>query len=336
MELMAASTIFLIAMGAIFTVLQIGGAMRENINDSSETVNNARMAVNAVGRDAINAGLGYSRVGAIVPDDFANDLLGMPADNGTARDLFTSIIAGNEISTSAMSVGSEKNDTIAFLYRDLEFNSGNAIVINDVNYSNNWIDLKTTTGGCSECKKWDMYLIESGNGNHALGIATQIRESNSTIRLHKTNPLELNRETNLPDAERTILTPCGTNEVANCFLYAPQATVKKVHLIKYSVNSEGTLLRTIYGNNTGESQNEQVREFPLVHNVQHFQIRYLMSDGSFSNDPSNDQDVQGNLNEVVQIEVNVTIKADSEISGNAQEVTLSSTFSTRNLKYDVE
>ena len=336
MELMAASTIFLVAMGAIFAVLQIGGSMRENINDSSETVNNARMAVNAVGRDAINAGLGYSRVGAIVPDNLAGDLFGVPNDSGSARDLFTSIIAGNEISTSSLSVGSEKNDSLTLLYRDLGFNNGNAVVINDVDYNPNWIDLKTASGECSNCRKWDLYLVESGNGNHALAIANQIRDSNSTIRLHKNNPLDLNRRTDLDAAERSILTPCGTNEVANCFLYAPQATVKKVHLINYRVNSDGTLLRTIYGNNSGQSESEQIREFPLVHNVQHFQVRYLMSDGSFSNDPSNSQDNQGNMNEVVQIEVTVKVRAESETTNTSQVVTLSSTFSTRNLKYDVE
>ena len=336
MELMAASAIFLVAMGAIFTVLQIGGSMRENINDSSETVNNARMAVNSVGRDAINAGLGYSRVGAIVPDNFANQLLGIAQDSGTSRDLLTSIVAGDEVSNSSISVGTEKNDSIAFLYRDLSFNSGNAVVINDVDYSANWIDLKTSTGACSNCRKWDLYLVESGNGNHALAIANNIRDSNSTIRLHKNNPLQLNVRTDLPDGDRSILTPCGTNEVANCFIYSPQATVKKVYFVSYSVNDQGTLVRKIYGNNTGESDTEQIQTFPLVHNVQHFQVRYLMSDGTFSNDPSNSQDNQGNMNEIVQIEVTVTVKADSEVSGNTQLVTLSSTYSTRNLRYDVE
>ena len=195
MELMVASAIFLVVMAAVFGVLQIGKISRDTINNSSETLNNARMSINAAGRDAINAGLGYSRVGGIVPDDLANSLLQLPQDTGNSRDVFTAVMAGDEINSSVLSLSGEKNDVVAFMFRDLEFNSGDPVIITGVSTANDRVDLHAASGDCASCSQYDLYLVESGNGNHALAMATQIRDSNSTIRVQTGDPLQLNRAT---------------------------------------------------------------------------------------------------------------------------------------------
>ncbi len=338
MELMIAATIFLVVMTAVFGVLRMGNIARDTINNSSETLNNARISVNAVGRDALNSGLGYSRVGSIVPDNFSSTLLGMPQDSGTSRDLFTSIMSGNNVSTSVLSIGTEKNDVLAFMYRDLQFNNGDPIVISSVAYNANRVDMSTTAGKCAECKKYDLFLVESGNGNHALALATDILGTDTTIRVENGDPLGLNRKTDLPSGDRSILRPCSGSSTSDCFIYSPQATVKRVFLTSYSVNSYGTLVRTTYGNNRGGTAADQIQEMPLAHGVQSFQVRYLMQDGTFTDNPSNGNNNQGNMNEVIQIEVSITIKPDQnsgQVTSN-QLIKLTSTFSTRNLKYDVE
>lgn len=337
-ELLVAGTVFLVVMSAVFGVLQIGGIARDTVNNSSETINNARISINSVGRDAINAGLGYSRVGAVVPDDAANNLLGIPQDTGFLRDVFTSVMAGDEVSTSILSVGTEKNDVVAFMYRDLQFNGGNPIVVNSVNYTNDEIDMNTAAGDCAVCNDYDLYLVESGNGNHALAVATDIINSNSTIRVNFNDPLGINRKTSLADNIRSILTPCGSGETANCFSYSPQATVKRVFLTSYSVNPDGTLVRKTYGNNVGGLAADQIREIPLAYNVQRFQVRYLLQDGTITDDPSNANNNQGILNEIIQVEAMITIKPDQNQGQvtSTQILNLSSTFSTRNIKYDGE
>lgn len=337
-ELLIVTAIFLVVISAVFGVLQIAGTLRESVNNSSEIVNSARISVNSAGRDAVNAGLGYSRVGAIVPDDLANGLIGIPQDTDTSRDLLTAIMAGNDVSSSVLSVNGEKNDVVAFLYRDLNFNNGDPVVFNSVTFNPTYIDLRTSPLGCTNCQVYDLYLIESGNGNHALAMATDIRDTNSTMRIGISDPLGLNRATNLPSGERSILTPCGGAIVDNCFNYSPQGTAKRVFFVSYGVSPEGTLVRRIFGNNTGAPAAEQIQEVPLANGVQSFQVRYLLQDGTFTDDPSQANTNQGNMNEIVQLEISITIKPKQ---GNAkvtksQLITLNSTFSTRNIKYDIE
>ncbi|MCO6511768.1 MAG: prepilin-type N-terminal cleavage/methylation domain-containing protein [Aridibacter famidurans] len=337
-ELLIVSALFLVVMTAVFGILQVAGTMQESIDNSSEILNSARVSLNSTGRDAVNAGLGYSRVGGVVPDDLAFSLIGLPMDLNTDRDVFTAIMAGNDVSSSVLSVNGEKNDVVAFMYRDLNFNDGSAVVINNVTYSPTKINLQSVTGGCDACRPYDLFLVESGNGNHALAMATAITNSNSTIELEIGDPMGLNRATDVPAGERSILTPCGGGITSNCFSYSPQGTAKRVFLMSYGVNSEGVLVRKLFGNNPGAPASEQIREIPLANGVQSFQVRYLLQDGTYTDDPSNANNDQGFMNEVVQLEISITIRPKQglrQVTRN-QLITLSSTFSTRNIKYDIE
>ncbi len=335
-ELIIAVTIFIAVMAAVFGVLRIGLIMRDSINNRSETTSNARVAINSVGREAVNAGLGYSRTGSIVPDDFAYGLLKTPKDSGDARDLFTGVMAGNNISSSSLSVNGEKNDVIAFIYRDLNFNNGEALTISNAVKVSDSVVLETPLNGCVNCKKYDLYLVESADGNKALALATDIT-FNKFITLGKNGPLGLNQKANGNIDARSILTPCTIGDTTNCFKYQPNATAKKVFLMSYSVDNEGTLIRTTYGNNPDGTAAEQIQKQPLAYNVQSFQVKYLMQDGSTSEDPSNGNTEQGKMNEVVQVEINIKIKAaDGTTANRTQLINLTSTFSTRNLRYDVE
>lgn len=335
-ELLIAVTIFLAVMAAVFGVLRIGLVMRDSINNRSETVSNARTAINSVGREAVNAGLGYARTGSVVPDDFAHDLLDIPQDSGNERDLLTGVMAGNNISTSRLSRNGEKNDVIAFVYRDLNFNDGKPLTINSAGNFFDAVFLETPTNGCVNCKKYDVYLVESADGNKALAMATDIT-FNKYIYLNDNDPLELNRKISGNDGDRNILTPCSVLVTSNCFNYNPSATAKRVFLMSYSIDNDGTLNRTSYGNNTGENAAAQIDKHPLAYNVQSFQVKYLMQDGTISHDPSNGNAEQSKMNEVVQVEINITIKAeDGSSSTRTKLINLTSTFSTRNLRYDNE
>lgn len=338
-ELLIAATIFLVVMAAIFSLLRIGNITRDSINNSSETLNNARVSINAAGRDALNAGFGYSRNGGIVPDDLANSLMNIPQDTGTDRDQFTSVMAGNNVTSSVLSINNVKNDVVAFMTRDLQFNGGNPVVVTSAAFTTNRIDMSTAAGACASCRMYDLYLVESGTGSHALAMASDVLNSNSTLRIQSGDPLGLNRNTNLtPTNLRSILRPCAVGETADCFNYVPQATVKRVFLTSYSVNSDGTLVRKTYGNNTGGTAAQQIQEVPLAYGVQSFQVRYLRQNGLFTDDPSNGNNNQGYLNDVIQVEFSITIKPQQNMGQvtSTQVVQLNAMFSTRNIKYDAE
>ncbi|REJ75445.1 MAG: type II secretion system protein [Acidobacteria bacterium] len=337
-ELLIVTVLFLIVMAAVFGILQMAVTMRDSLDNSSEIMNAARVSINSAGRDAVNAGLGYSRVGGVVPDDLASTLIGIPMDPNSDRDVFTAIMAGNDVNSSVLSLPGEKNDVVAFMYRDLAFNSGAPMIINSVNYSPSIIDLRGAPGSCVDCRPFDLFLVESGNGNHALAMATAIVDTNSTIRVETGDPLSLNRPTDSSPSQRSILTPCGGGITSNCLTYSPQGTAKRVFLVSYGVNSQGVLVRTLYGNNAGAPASEQIRELPLSNGVQSFQVRYLLQDGTYTDDPSNANVDQGFMNEIVQLEMTITVKPKDGLSNltRNQVVTLSSTFSTRNIKYDIE
>lgn len=336
--------IFLIVLAAIFGVLRAGNIMQNSVSDRSEITANARTAINYIGRETVNAGLGYSRTGAVVKDDFAFALMNIPKDSGPERDIFPGVIAGNNISASSLSVNGEKNDVVAFISRDMEFNGGEPVVIIGqitipviplIGGTGDNI-LTTAIGDCSNCKVFDLFTIESADGNQALAMATGIYSVGISIK--DGDPLGLNQKSTGPEATRSILTRCTTASPTNCFNYYPHATAKRVFLTSFSVDSEGTLIRTTYGNNTGASAAEQIQIHPLAYGVQSFQVRYLMQDGSLMDDPSSGNTDQMKMNEVVQVEFNITLRSETNVNGltSTQLINVDSTFSTRNLRYDFE
>jgi prepilin-type N-terminal cleavage/methylation domain-containing protein len=336
-EMLIAMTIFLIVLSSVYGVLRIGNITRNSINSRTETIKNARLSLNAIGRDAVNAGLGFTRVGGIVPDDFAHTRLNIPSDSNDERDLLTGIIAGNNINESDLSPTGTKNDVIAFAFRDLYFNSGNSIIVTDSSESSNSIVLTTNANGCQNCKPFDLYLVESGDGKQAVVMATAIPNSSSMV-LGRDDPLDLNQKANGNVDERSILHKCATGETISCFNYNPQATAKKIYWMSYSVDVDGTLVRTTYGNNTGGTAAQQIQKQPLAYGIQNFQVRYLMQDGTISDDPSAGNTNQSNLNNIVQIEITTTVKTENNDNGitRTELINISSTSSTRNLKYDIE
>lgn len=340
LEMIIAITVFLIVMSAVYGLLQIGIISRNTINSRSETITNARAAVNSVGKDVVNAGLGFTRVGGIVPDDFVSQYLNIPNDNGPERDLLTAIIAGNNVRESDLSVNGIKNDVIAFGFRDLQFNGGSSITVSDAPIAsilNNSVVLKTPPGGCANCNQYDLFLVESTDGKQAVVMATAIPDTN-TIVLGQDDPLNLNQAVIENSNNRSILTKCILGNTVNCINYSTGVTVKKVYWISFSVEADGTLVRTTYGNNTGAPASEQIQKHPIANGVQNFQVRYLMQDGTITEDPSQNGDFPMKMNEVVQVEITLTIQSANGEVGivNTELINVTSTFSTRNLRYDIE
>ncbi len=99
----------------------------------------------------------------------------------------------------------------------------------------------------------------------------------------------------------------------------------------------------IYGNNTGKLADEQIQEQPIAYNISDMQFKYVLKDGSVSESPAagpdgidgTDDDTPEKLNDIRQVTVTFKVMSTErdEQTGKFDVITLTGTFSTRNLEY---
>lgn len=345
LELMIAMVIFLIVTASIYGLMQVGRVDRNRSSRRSDVMKNARVAIHLIGRDALNAGFGYHRRGAIAPDNFLSTTLGVPADADNNRDMITSIIAGNNLFTNNLQTTSTaRTDIIAFAYRDIGFNNGANMELQGVSAPTGVpatarLSTKTATGA-SNAKKYDLYLVESDTSQIAM-MATNIPATNQ-IDATPGDPLGLNQAFNGTGPAGSLLRQCTSSTDTNCTTYL--ATAKKFNLVSYRVKQDGTLVRIIYGNNTGAASDQQVQELPLAYNVEDLQFEYVLEDGTVTDNPSagpdgvvgTSDDQANDFNQIRQITVTIKVQSTEldEQTKRPITVTLTATFSARNLEYD--
>jgi len=341
---MIALTIFLVVTGSIYGLMQLGMYDRNRSSRRSDVLKNARVAVHLIGRDVLNAGLGYHRRGAVVPDNFNNLRLGVPPDVDNNRDLLTSVVAGDGLFQNNLNTNTGlRTDQIAFAYRDMDFNGGQVINLLGVGAGGTAAIPRLTSkaaNGFAPVSVYDLFLVESDT-SQVLIMGTATNGSN-TMDVAPGDPLGLNQPLNGTGQGGSVLRQCVDSTDTNCTSYS--ATAKRVFLVSYKVKPDGTLVRTVFGNNRGAAASAQIQELPLAYNISDFQIRYVLADGSQSDNPSVgpdgivgtiDDDWQG-FNQVRQVLVTVTVLSteNDEKTNRPESITFTSTFSTRNLEYD--
>ena len=344
MELLIAMVIFLIVTGSIYGLLALGRFDRNRSSRRSDVLKNARVAVHMIGRDVLNAGLGYHSRGAMVPDNFNSTQLGVPADVDAVRDMLTSVVVGNNINTNNLSrTAGLKTDTISFAYRDPDFNGGNTINLLGVGAgataSVPRLTANTATGAAA-AQPYDLFLVESDTSQVAC-MATAVNGTN-TIDMAPGDPLGLNQALNGSGVAGSLLRQCTSSADTNCTTYS--ATAKRIFLVSYKVKPDGTLVRMVYGNNRGAAATAQVQELPMAYNVEDFQIRYVLDDGTVTDNPSVGPDgLVGTIddswqefNRIRQLTISIRVQATEadERSGQLESISFTSTFSTRNIGYD--
>lgn len=344
LELVIAMVIFLIVTGSIYGLMQLGTYDRNRASRRSDVLKNARVAVQLIGRDVLNAGLGFHRRGGIVPDNFDSTQFGVPLDADGNRDLVTSVLAGNNINTNTLNLDNTvRTDTIFFAYRDLDFNTGNIVDLAGVSAGGSPSIPRLTTklaNGAAAVQIYDLFLIESDT-SQALVMATATNNTN-TVDFAPGDPLGLNQALNGVGQSGSILRQCISSADTNCTTYS--ATMKRVFLLGYKVKPDGTLVRLIFGNNRGQGASAQIQELPLAYNIENLQINYILDDGSTSDNPSAgpdgiagtvDDDAQG-FNRIRQVQINISVQSTEidEKTRRPETIRLSSTYSTRNLEYD--
>jgi type II secretory pathway pseudopilin PulG len=343
-EMIVAMVVFMIVIGTIYGLLQVGLIDRNRASRRSDVLKNARAAMHLIGRDALNAGLSYNKSGAIVPDGFISTRLGIPAFADNERDVLTSIVGGNDLFYDILNPDTNaRTDLISFSYRDSDFNGGNVISLNNAGAAPaapQTVRLQSLPNDARNAKGFDLYLVESDSSQVAV-MATGLPNS-SAIDIAPGDPLGINQPLNGSGTGVSLLQKCTATITENCTTYV--ASVKRFFWVAYKVKGDGTLVRQIFGNNSGATAAEQIQEMPVAYNIEDFQIRYVLEDGSTTDNPAagpdgiagNSDDRPSDFNLVRQITVTIKVEAteNDEQTGKPESITLNGTFSTRNLEYD--
>lgn len=346
MEIMVAMVIFLIVTGAVFGLMQAGRVDKTRSSARTDMLKNARVAVHLIGRDCLNAGLGFHKVGGVVPDDFLSVRLGNPVDADDNKDLLPSIVGGNNrLTNNLLTNATDKTDTMAIAYRDVDFNNGDVIELFSVtNPTGDPATPRVRTklaNGAANVGVHDLYLLESTTSQ----IAVMVTATNNTndIDFKPIDPLGLNLPLNGTGKYSSLLRACATANDENCTTYS-FASLKRFFLVSYKIKQDGTLVRITYGNNRGKPANEQIVEQPLAYNVENMQIKYLLDNGQVTENPTAGIDgILGTadddprlFNRVRQLTVTLRVQSTDidEMTRKPETVVLSATFGTRNLEYD--
>jgi len=336
LELLVAMVLFVVISASVWGVMKVALNSRNVVSNNVGTAKNVRLALNVMGRDAYNAGYGYP-VGntVILPDNKISTALGTPNDVDTTRDIVPPIIAGNNLNIDNWnSTVGARTDQVTFLYKDNTFNvqgTGSSAIstplqINAATTTGTGVDqIVPITGSNSVCAVNDLYLI-NGNTGSTLGVVTALSGTNA-VQFANGDPLGFN----LSGASGTIRS------------ISLPAAMYRVKMVTYFVASDGTLTRREYVNGPVQAGNIGYIDNPLVYNVEDLQIKYVMDDGTLSDNPSagpdgiagTADDVQANLARIRQVRFTITIKTtELRSDGQPYRETMTATYSTRNLGYD--
>jgi type II secretory pathway pseudopilin PulG len=340
-EVMVSAVVFLVITAAVFGLLQVARIDRNRASRRSDTLKNARAAMHLIGRDALNAGLSFNTNGGYGPDDVLMNRLGLPQDNDSDRDRLLAVVPGNNINTNNLQTG--RTDVVSFIYRDMDFNDAETVQLASVaaspsNAAVPRVTLKPSntqlcgnTANPDPCvTTYDLFLIQTNN-TQVVAMATAV-PSTTTVDFAPGDPLGLNQAWN------------GTGNNQSLLKGASVSLMEKFYWVSYSVSSDGTLIRTVFGNNTGGAAADQIRQQPLAYGIQDMQIRYVLSDGTVADDPTvgpdgikgTADDTPGSMSLVCQVVVTLKVQSTEldETRHTPETITVSSTFATRNIAYD--
>ncbi|MBV9957224.1 MAG: prepilin-type N-terminal cleavage/methylation domain-containing protein [Acidobacteria bacterium] len=347
-ELMVSLMLFLIVTGAIYGLLEVTRSDRTTTTQRVETMQSVRNALNTIGRDALNTGFKYRNLGSFFPDNVQNTVFGLAADSNTTPDRMMQILSGNNVNTDSLNpTAGYKTDQITFIYGDESFNNGKTLTVNWVDCDGEQVVVSWPTPGASPTPTPSIpaandLMIITGQNSSAIGMVTSTSHSNPVATTYTgcayTAPTGTVRTIKFDPTDLLGINKSGTaNIIKN--LSGMGASMSRVKLATYRVLNDGTLVRTEYGNFTGGKQ-----DMPLAYNVEDLQIKYVLKDGSLSDDPAAGPDgVLGNADDTptlmqdvrqVQIKVIVWSYEKDRRSGQNYKVTLTSTFNTRNIGYD--
>jgi prepilin-type N-terminal cleavage/methylation domain-containing protein len=341
LEIIVAIAIFTVVTGAIYAMLEVGRSDVFKTQQLTDTMQNARAALNTINRDAINAGVGYWKGGAKMPDGTLGRLVFLPVENDGDEDWLTPVVPGDGVRPIAVDGATVETDAVTFAYQDNSFNNGQALTVSAVNFATNTVTVDQT----APCHDGDLYVYIVDDGTApALGSLKTIDDGSKTLVFSTGDPLGLNN----PGGHSTFK---DLKQSAAC---------KRITWVTDFVNDDHVLVRRVYGNTrrivgegvkddglggvvpSGSSgQGVGFVEMPLAYGIDDFQVKYVMDDGTTVDDVGASVDEDGNVipgsrnaNRARIRMVRVAIKlrsSQTDRSGKPLSVDLTATFYTPNL-----
>lgn len=325
LEMVVSLAIFTIVIGAIYGLLEVARAGRLNTSQRAEVLQNVRVSLNTIGRDALNAGVGYPNLGSMIPDNKLA-LVGGAVDTDTSPDFLTPVFASDDLNP----VNGINTDQVTFLYVDDSFNGGASIPVSGITDSTVTPTTLTIQTGFNNTafNVGDIYLV-TGQNSSALGVLTA-KSGTTTLTFANTDPLGLN------DA--------GVNAALN--RVTPPAAILRVTWVTYYVADEdgngtgtGTLMRKVYGGyNTTTNTLIDWTAQPLAFGIEDMQIQYVLANSQVVDNPSTTD-----MELIRQVRVAVTVRSPDGDPKNIDpathkprpfRTTVTSGFSMRNLVYE--
>lgn len=336
-EIMVALTLFLIVSGAIFGLLKIAGSDRFSTNQRVEMIQNLRVAMSAIERDALDAAAGqFPRGGAQLPKNSLSGIAGAkyPVNVGISPDLLTPIIAVKAVNPNTLS--GINTDEVTLVYRDQLFNSGQAMSLQSLTASgsgyqavlgnpnslspapnNNASDVQDGVTNYY-FRQNDLYWIGGVNA-HVVGVMTNTRDGSTNIYLNSGDPLNLNRTSSTGG----VIQNAGATSVA----------ISRIIMVRYRVLNDGTLVRTVYGYDQTNSGNATAQhDEPLAYNITNLQCLYTMSDKTTTTNPAASALGYAGIR---QVSISLTARSPQIDPRTGQPLTASvtNTFAVRNISY---
>jgi prepilin-type N-terminal cleavage/methylation domain-containing protein len=339
LEMIVAIAMFTIVVGAIYGLLEVGRSDAFNTSERTETMQNSRIALNMIGRDAVNAGVGYWKSGARTPDGTLQRLLFLGGGEVDGQyDLLTPIVPGNDVRPITVDGATVATDAVTFVYQDDAFNNGASVQVTNVNATTNNITVSDNT----PCQNGNLFVYVIDDGTHrALGSLTAITGATG-LSFAPGDPLQLN----------------NTGAASSFQQFNNTASLRRVTWVTYFVKPNHVLVRRVYGDTAslvGEGvQNNGVGgvvpvasgsgvgfvEMPLAFGVENFQIKYVLDDGATVDDIGPSVDANGNAvsasdnrQRVRIVKVSMKLRGDQVDPKTKQpiQVSLEGSFYTANM-----
>ena len=299
LEMVVAVAIFTIVVGAIYALLEVGRSDAFRTGQRAEMLQNARVALNTMEEDARHAGVGYPTYGGMVPDGTLERLLYLSAETGGGPDFLTPVVPGDGVRQISVDGVDVYTDAVTFVYQDNTFNDGKALGVKNIDSKTNTVTVDPDNTKCSSGNLY-VYVISTGNkgpGGSDTALGSLMSLSGTDKLLFSTgDPLKIND----PGSAGTFA-QIGTS-----------GAIKRITWVTYFVKPDRTLVRREYGNTTqlvgagvpggglggvvpvANGSGVGFVEMPLAYNVDDFQVKYILTDGSVVDDVKASVDADGN------------------------------------------
>jgi prepilin-type N-terminal cleavage/methylation domain-containing protein len=230
LETLVSMVIFSIVSLSVLGLLEVARKGRTSTMQRSENLQNARVALRQMSVDVLNAGVNYQNAGPLLPTNWLNTHLGLPASNpaGTTLDQLTPVVPGpgsilgfgalvpnsKLTNTTGTTPVVTTTDQVTLVSVNHAFDGGNAVTIDCnvctpaaaaagevVSAAAKTATLQITSpvnnlgGGASVCNVGDIYYVYWANAS-VIGIVTSLATvstaNDSVVLAASTDPLGLN------------------------------------------------------------------------------------------------------------------------------------------------